>query len=322
LITSPSPQEGKTVTVLNLGVALAQDGYSVLVMDADLRRGCCHSRLGLRNRKGLSNVLSGSLPVENEVQPSSLKGLSLLPRGSVSPNPAALLGSRKFADLLVSLRGIYDFILIDSPPVVPVSDACLLSVLCDGVLLVFNARRTTVGSGREALQKLEIVHARILGVVLNAADFGTPAYAYHRNYYNSSFENDELAEDREFKPRENEASEADWQCTENREKGTSANHTVASPVGDVVWSTAAEEISPSGIVGSEVIENITNMFAAAFGPIAPLVIRDRIAALGETPDNFPGEKLADLIHALKDEISNEILRMEFQDKVSEIVRRI
>jgi capsular exopolysaccharide synthesis family protein len=312
------------VTALNLGVALAEDGYSVLVMDADLRRGCCHSRLGLRNRRGLSNVLTGSLPLENEVQQTAVKGLSLLPRGSVPPNPAALLGSRKFADLLTGLRGTYDFVLIDSPPVVPVTDAALLSVLCDGVLLVFHARRTAVDSGREAVQKLGVVHARILGVVLNAADFGSPAYAYQRNYYYSSTDNEEPAGDGHFEPETSEQYEAEWQYAQNGEKGkeTGANHTVASPVDDILSSTATEDRSVSGVVGPEVVENITKVFAAAFGPIAPLVVRDRIAALGETPDNFPGEKLADLLQALKNEISNEILRMEFQDKVAEVVRRV
>jgi capsular exopolysaccharide synthesis family protein len=324
LITSPSPREGKTVTALNLGVALAEDGYSVLVMDADLRRGCCHSRLGMRNRRGLSNVLTGTLPLENEVQPSTVKGLSLLTRGSIPPNPAALLGSRKFADLLTGLRGTYDFILIDSPPVVPVTDAALLSVLCDGVLLVFHARRTAVDSGREAVQKLEVVHARILGVVLNAADFGSPAYAYHRNYYYSSYDKEEPAEDDHIQSERSEQAEAEWRYADNGEKKktTSANHTVASPEGDILWSTASEEASPAGIVRPEVMEQITKVFAAAFGPIAPLVVRDRIAALGETPDSFPGEKLPDLLQALRGEISNEILRVEFQDKVSEVVRRI
>ena len=323
LITSPSPQEGKTVTVLNLGVALAQDGYSVLVMDADLRRGCCHSRLGLRNGRGLSNVLTGSLPLEREVQQTTMKGLSLLPRGSLPPNPAALLGSRKFADLLAGLRGTYDFILIDSPPVVPVTDAALLSVLCDGVLLVIHARRTAVDSGREAVQKLGMVHARILGVVLNAADFGSPAYAYQRNYYYSSSDKEEPTEDGHFESDTSEQAEAEWQYAQNGEKGkeTGASHTVASPLRDFRSSTATEDRSVSGVVGPEVMENVTKVFVAAFGPLAPLVVRDRIVAMGETPDNFPEEKLVGLIHALKGEISNEFLRVEFGRKVSEVVRR-
>jgi capsular exopolysaccharide synthesis family protein len=323
LITSPSPQEGKTVTVLNLGVALAEDGYSVLVMDADLRRGCCHSRLGLRNGRGLSNVLTGSQPLESEVQPSVVKGLSLLPRGSVPPNPAALLGSRKFAELLAGLRGTYDFILIDSPPVVPVTDASLVSVLCDGVLLVFHARRTTVGSGREAVQKLEVVRARILGVVLNAADFGSPAYAYHRNYYYSSYDREEPIENGHSQSERSEQVEAEWQYADNGDskKETRAHHAVASSVGDILRSTATDEKSASGVVAHEVMESITKVFATAFGPLAPLVVRDQIAALGENPDNFHGNKLTDLLQALGGEISNEFLKTEFQHKVSEVLRR-
>jgi hypothetical protein len=169
-----------------------------------------------------------------------------------------------------------------------------------------------------------VVHARILGVVLNAADFASPAYAYHRSYYYSSEDNGGPAEDRDSGLEGSEQAEAEWQYADNgnNKKETRANYAMPSPVGDILRTTATEEKSASGVIAREVVENIIKVFASVFGPIAPLVVRDQIAALGETPDNFPGEKLADLLQALKNEISNEILRMEFQDKVAEVVRRV
>jgi capsular exopolysaccharide synthesis family protein len=188
LLTSPSPNEGKTLTTLNLGIALAQDGHNVLVIDADLRRGCCHARLGIKNHDGLSNVLAGKLSLQQATKKTSVDRLSLLSRGIVPPNPTDLLGSQVMKRLLDELRGSYDFILIDSPPAIAVSDAPILSVFSDGVLLVFHAKKTTAASARQVVERLDGVRATFLGVVLNGIDLDNPDCSYYKNYYGTYYD--------------------------------------------------------------------------------------------------------------------------------------
>jgi polysaccharide biosynthesis transport protein len=187
LLTSPSPSEGKTLTTLNLGIALAQDGHTVLVIDADLRRGCCHARLGVSNHDGLSNVLAGKLSLQEALKKTDVEGLSLLSRGINPPNPSDLLGSQMMRRVLDETRESYDFILIDSPPAIAVADAAILSVFADGVLLVFNAKKTTASDARQAVERLDAVRATFLGVVLNGINLNNPDYSYYKHYYGSDY---------------------------------------------------------------------------------------------------------------------------------------
>jgi len=182
LLTSAAPGEGKTGTSLNLGIALAQDGHRVLIIDADLRKGCCHDRLGMTNHKGLSNILTGNLVLEEGIQPTPIRGLSLLSCGVSPPSPADLLGSKKMKEILTSLRESFDFIIIDSPPAVALADAAVLSVMVDGVVLVFHGRKTTTESARHLIERLDAVHAPVLGVVLNSVDLQNPEFAYYGHY--------------------------------------------------------------------------------------------------------------------------------------------
>ena len=191
LLTSPSPGEGKTVTSLNLAIALARDGHTVLLVDADMRKGCCHNRLGLTNNRGLSNVLTGGLLLDEGIQDTPVSGLSLLSRGVPPPNPSELLGSRRMKDILKELRQRFEFILIDSPPVIALSDAAILSVITDGVVLVFDGQRTSTASAQKAVELLDTLRVRFLGVILNAVNLDNPAYSYHRTYSQYDNENDE-----------------------------------------------------------------------------------------------------------------------------------
>jgi polysaccharide biosynthesis transport protein len=187
LVTSPSPGEGKTLTTLNLGIALAQDGRTVLVIDADMRKGCCHARLGLTNHDGLSNVLAGKLSLQEALKKTNVEGLSLLSRGITPPNPADLLGSQMMRKLVDQMRESYEFILIDSPPAIAVADAAILSVFADGVLLVLHAKTTTKAYARQVVERLDSVRATFLGVVLNGIDVGNPDYSYYKRYYGSYY---------------------------------------------------------------------------------------------------------------------------------------
>ena len=195
LITSPSPSEGKTVTTLNLSIALAQAGHKVLVIDADLRKGRCHHLVNASNHAGLSNVLTGHLGIQKAIQKTGIKDLYLLPRGALAPNPVDLLMSQKMRDVLRELRESFDFVVIDSPPAIAVSDAAVLSVACDGVVLVVNGRTTTTPAARRAVERLEKVGAPLLGAILNSIDMRHPDYVDYRTYY-AAYDKDVAAESR------------------------------------------------------------------------------------------------------------------------------
>jgi polysaccharide biosynthesis transport protein len=196
LVTSPCPGEGKTVTSVNLGMALAQSGKKVLIIDADMRKGRCHHLLHRSNQEGLANVLAGQVEVKRSIQETSVKDFYLLPRGSLPPNPADLLMSQRMSDLLTELRTGFDCIVLDSPPIIAVSDAAVLATLCDGAVLVFDGQKTTTHSAKRALEVLDNVGARILGVILNGVDIlHNPEYVDYRSYYSSYYPTEPLETD-------------------------------------------------------------------------------------------------------------------------------
>jgi capsular exopolysaccharide synthesis family protein len=192
LLTSAHPGEGKTTIALNLAITLAQSGRTVAVVDADLRKGNCHSHLSVPNKRGLTHILVGNLPVEEGLQSTGVAGLFLLPRGSlprgtVPLNPTDLLASNAMNDVLAALRERFDFVLIDTPPALAISDAAVLSVMCDGVLLVVRSQSTTTDATRHVVERLHAVGARILGAVLNAINIRDPDYSDYRQYYASYY---------------------------------------------------------------------------------------------------------------------------------------
>jgi succinoglycan biosynthesis transport protein ExoP len=179
LITSGSVSEGKTMTAVNTALAFAQMGDKVLLIDADLRRSRCHSVLDIPNNAGLSEILTGRRKPEEVVRSTGIAGLACITAGAPQENPGALLGSKKMADLLAYLGTFYDCILIDSAPVMQISDTLLLATMVDGVLLVAGPA-TPKPVLRTVCSRLHMVRAKILGVVLNRFDIklGNDGYYY------------------------------------------------------------------------------------------------------------------------------------------------
>ncbi len=186
LVTSALPQEGKTTTSINSAIVLAQKGARVLLVDADLRRPGIHQKMGLKPRAGLSTLLAGSETFDNLVIPSpQLPNLFVLPAGPAPPHPAELLGSELMKNYLTQWRERFDHILIDTPPVLSVTDAVLLSVDADSVVLVIRSGQTTKEALRRARTLLTQVNARMMGVVLNAVDLQAPDLHYY--YYGTKY---------------------------------------------------------------------------------------------------------------------------------------
>jgi succinoglycan biosynthesis transport protein ExoP len=185
MFTSGKPGEGKTTTAINTAISLAQLGSSVLIIDADLRKPGTHKVFGLRHTLGLSSYLSGdNLKVEQVIQKLSIPNLSLIPCGPIPPNPSELVSSNKMKEMLVELADQYDHILIDSPPLIHVTDPVILSTLVDGVILVVHGGKSTRDIVRRARQELSIVGAKVFGVVLNNLDMRREGYddSYYSYY--------------------------------------------------------------------------------------------------------------------------------------------
>jgi capsular exopolysaccharide synthesis family protein len=186
LITSSEPGEGKTTTVVNTGMSLAQTGARVVLVDADMRRPRLHSIFGLDNTNGLSGILAGK-KTEAEmlalVQHHEESGMYILPSGRIPPNPAELLGSDQSRALIAVLEGAFTHVVIDSPPVASFTDGVLLSSLADGVLLVVHGGASSRHVVRRARQLLDDVGAKIFGVVLNNVAATRRDYYYYRKYH-------------------------------------------------------------------------------------------------------------------------------------------
>lgn len=193
VVTSAGPGEGKSTTAANLAIVFAQAGSRVLLVDADLRRPSIHKLLQVPNNIGLTTALVqlGNRP-EEFVQATALQNLSVLTSGPIPPNPAELLGSARMRDLLAQLHERYDLIVIDSPPVLAVADATILSNQVDGTLLVASAGETRFEMLVRALERMDGVGIRPLGVVLNklTANTGGSYYYYYYAQYHSSDEGD------------------------------------------------------------------------------------------------------------------------------------
>lgn len=186
LITSAQAGEGKTTTVVNTAISLAQLGASVLIIDCDLRKPSAHKAFGLDHSRGVSTYLSREIEIDGLIHKLQIANLSLLPCGPIPPNPAELLSSDRMKNMLAMLAERYDHILIDSPPLLNVTDPVILSTLVNGVILVVHGGKSTRAVARRARQELLAVGAKIFGVVLNNIDLKRDGYDYeHYRYYSN-----------------------------------------------------------------------------------------------------------------------------------------
>ena len=187
LVTSSVPGEGKSTTATNLAIAMAQAGQRVVLIEADLRRPMVANYLGLEGSAGLTTALVGGAALEDLLQPWGADRLHVLSAGRVPPNPSELLGSTAMAELLHELESMFDAVIIDAPPLIPVTDAAVLAQVVGGVVLVVGAGKIKTQDLEKSLASLSLVDANLLGVVLNFLPTkGPDAYAYDYYSYESS----------------------------------------------------------------------------------------------------------------------------------------
>lgn len=182
-VSSPRPREGKTTTAIYLGTTMAQSGQRVLVVDTDMRKPRLHKSLGVSKAKGITNLVLGDATQAECIKSTDIPNLFVLPCGPLPPNPAELLLTAKFKAVLDELEKHYDLILLDSPPVLAVTDAVVLARISEGVILVAHAGTTTVDDLRGAARHLRAINAPILGVILNDIDVDDRQYGgYYATY--------------------------------------------------------------------------------------------------------------------------------------------
>jgi tyrosine-protein kinase Etk/Wzc len=187
LVTSSGPKEGKSTSIANLAITLAQMGSKTILVDTDLRRPVIHSIFGHQKEEGLTNFMMDQIPIKNTIKDTFLDNLKIITSGLLPPNPSELLGSEKMEELIIYLKENFDLVLFDSPPIIAVTDAAVLSTKVDCVFLVVSSGQTNKDAIIRATTLLDNVKARLLGAVLNNVDYennyGSSYYQYYHYYY-------------------------------------------------------------------------------------------------------------------------------------------
>ncbi len=183
IITSPGPQEGKTTTLCNLGITMAQNQKRVLLVDADMRKPRLHEIFKQKNEIGLSNFLSGQADFADLARKSEIENLFIITGGPHPPNPSELLASQKMKEFITLAKSKYDYILLDTPPIAVVTDAVILSQAVDGVIIVLRSRMTNKRALPRINQMLKDARAKIIGILLNRISLSRSGYYYYYHYY-------------------------------------------------------------------------------------------------------------------------------------------
>lgn len=167
IVTSANMSEGKSTTVSNLAISFAQQGKKVCIIDADLRKPTMHYIFNQKNTIGLSSVLTRHAHLDESIQKTKVYGLDIIPSGPIPPNPSELLGSNAMKELLAILRTSYDVIMIDTPPLLPVTDAKVLGKIVDGLIFVVKSGGTEIDDLKKVKHLLEGISTKVIGTVLN-----------------------------------------------------------------------------------------------------------------------------------------------------------
>jgi tyrosine-protein kinase Etk/Wzc len=182
MLTGPAPGVGKSFVTMNLGALMAASGKKIVVLDADMRRGHLHEYVGTSREPGLSDYIAGDIALDAIVRPSGIDGLGLVSAGTVPPNPAELLLNERFAELLKALGKQYDYVLVDTPPVLAVTDASIVGALAGTTLLVLKAGEHPIRAIEEAVRRLRHANAELKGTVFNQVHSQSRRYGHRYGY--------------------------------------------------------------------------------------------------------------------------------------------
>jgi capsular exopolysaccharide synthesis family protein len=191
VVTSPGPRDGKTTAAISMAITMAQAGARVLLIDTDMRKPRIHRSFGIKPERGISTVIMGDASLKDAICHSEVPNLDVLPCGPTPPNPAELLHTERFREILAQCRKDYDRVVLDSPPTAPVTDPAILGNMTDGVVLVLRAGHTSREAVSYARRQLTDARARILGLVINQTDrkgsgYGYSYYAPYGHYYRTA----------------------------------------------------------------------------------------------------------------------------------------
>jgi capsular exopolysaccharide synthesis family protein len=201
MTTSSNPKEGKSTTIANLAIALAQMDTKVVLLDTDFRRPIVHSLFNIKREPGLTSVLLEQKQIEDIIHKTEIENLFVIPCGIIPPNPSELLGSNRMKEAIARLKGMFDLVLFDSPPIIAVTDAQVLGSEVDGVVLVVQEGKTRKHDVIKAKELLDNVKATVFGVVQNIIDIQRKYVYYYYYYYYYYHDYYTYGDEPESKPR-------------------------------------------------------------------------------------------------------------------------